>query len=259
MPLYSEQCGSRSNPTLVFLHGFLGNSSDWKDVIHYLKDDFHCVTIDLPGHGRSVASAAPLTNGFERCHKHIKFTLDELNIQRYSMLGYSLGGRIALDYARSQNDARLVNLILESSHIGLSNEEARTQRYQRDLSWAERFAIQPIDETLYQWYEQTIFDDLDCEQKDLLIDKRNHNYGAYLANMLLSTSLANQQNATDFLSTTELSITYLYGQKDNKFKGVSALMPVRENIKIKCFNGLGHNTHQQDPISYANTIKQIHP
>lgn len=257
MPLYSEQSGSRSNPTLVFLHGFLGNSFDWKNTINYLKDDFHCVTIDLPGHGRSVATVAPLTGGFEKCHHHIKFVLDELNIQQFVMIGYSLGGRIALDYARSQNDPRLVHLILESSHLGLNTEKDKIKRYQRDLSWAARFATQPMEESLYQWYEQSIFDDLECKQKDLLIEKRSRNYGVYLANMLLSTSLANQQNATDFLTITELPIAYFHGQQDNKFKAMSGLMPVRENIIIKCFNGLGHNTHQQDPISYANTIKHI--
>ena len=40
MPLYYEQHGSSDNPTLVFLHGFLGNSLDWHTTIEQLKKTF---------------------------------------------------------------------------------------------------------------------------------------------------------------------------------------------------------------------------
>ena len=257
MPLYSEQQGSNQNPTLVFLHGFLGNREDWQSTIEELKNDFHCVTIDLPGHGRSVSSAVALEDGFGSCHRLIKFALDALEIKSFTLIGYSLGGRIALDYARTQNDPRLKHLMLESCHVGLDNDQDKKKRYQFDHHWAERFSTQSIEESLYQWYEQPIFDDLSDQQKDATIEKRNYNYGVFLANMLLSTSLANQQCALPFLNKTTLPISYFYGQKDTKFTGIAALIPQTKNIKIQCFNGLGHNTHQQDPINYANNIKHI--
>jgi len=257
MPLYSEQQGSTDNPTLVFLHGFLGNREDWQTTIDQLKDDFHCVTIDLPGHGRSAGSVISLENGFENCHQLIQFCLDSLNIQSFSLIGYSLGGRIALDYARTQNDLRLKHLILESCHIGLSDDTEKKKRYQFDLTWAERFSTQAIEESLYQWYEQAIFNDLSEQQKEATIEKRSHNYGVFLANMLLSTSLSHQLCAQSYLAVTTLPITYFYGQKDTKFTNIAKLIPQTKNIKIRCFNALGHNTHQQDPINYANNVKQI--
>lgn len=257
MPLYSEQQGSTDKPTLVFLHGFLGNREDWQTTINQLKNDFHCVTIDLPGHGRSAGSAISLENGFEDCHQLIRFCLDSLNIQSFSLIGYSLGGRIALDYARTQHDLRLKHLILESCHIGLSNETEKKKRYQFDRSWAKCFSTQGIEESLYEWYEQEIFKDLSDQQKDSIIEKRSHNYGVFLANMLLSTSLSNQQCALSYLTTTSLPITYFYGQKDTKFTHIATLFPQTKTIKTRCFNGLGHNTHQQDPINYASNIKQV--
>ncbi|MDN2663519.1 2-succinyl-6-hydroxy-2,4-cyclohexadiene-1-carboxylate synthase [Psychromonas sp. 14N.309.X.WAT.B.A12] len=257
MPLYSEQQGSTSHPTLVFLHGFLGNRNDWQSTIEALKDDYHCVTIDLPGHGRSAGCVISLENGFENCHQLIQFTLATLNIHSFILIGYSLGGRIALDYARTQADQRLQHLVLESCHLGLDNEQEKQQRRQFDLEWASHFATNAIDESLMQWYSQPIFNDLNDIQKQFIIEKRSHNYGVFLANMLLSTSLANQQCASHFLKKTDLPITYLYGEKDTKFARVAALFPTLKNIKIRCFTGLGHNTHQQDPLNYANTIKQL--
>ena len=257
MPLYSEQQGSTDKPTLVFLHGFLGNRQDWQSTIDQLKDDFHCVTIDLPGHGRSAGSVISVENGFENCHQLIRFCLDALNIQSFSLIGYSLGGRIALDYARTQHDLRLKHLILESCHIGLSNDSEKEKRYHFDLTWAERFSTQAIEESLSEWYNQAIFNDLGEQEKKLTIEKRSHNYGVFLANMLLSTSLSKQQSALSYLTATTLPITYFYGQKDTKFTGIAKLFPQTKNIKSQCFNGLGHNTHQQDPINYAHNIKQI--
>ena len=257
MPLYSEQQGSKDHPTLVFLHGFLGNRKDWKTTIEHLKNDFHCVTIDLPGHGSSVANVAPLEGGFEHCHQLIKFTLSSLNITSFCLIGYSLGGRIALDYARSQKDSRLKHLILESCHIGLMDQASKQSRYQFDLTWAEKFSTQSIEESLQQWYSQAIFNDLSEQQKHTIIKKRSHNYGVFLANMLLSTSLSQQHCPRDYLSKTTLAISYFYGQKDTKFTQIAKLIPQTKNIKTHCFNGLGHNTHQQDPINYAYNIKKL--
>ena len=257
MPLYSKEQGSSEHPTLVFLHGFLGNRLDWQTTIDQLKDAFHCVTIDLPGHGQSIASVATLEDGFENCHKLIQFTLEQLKIQSFTLVGYSLGGRIALDYARTQNDQRLTGLILESCHIGLDDEAEKKLRYGFDFAWAERFATQSVEESLYQWYEQAVFDDLSYEQKDEIVEKRIHNYGVPLANMLLSTSLAHQVSARSFLEETTLPITYFHGQKDTKFKHIASLIPQRDNINILCFDGLGHNTHQQAPVNYANNITTI--
>ncbi|MEL0630762.1 2-succinyl-6-hydroxy-2,4-cyclohexadiene-1-carboxylate synthase [Psychromonas aquatilis] len=256
MPLYKEEHGSKDKPTIVFLHGFLGNGKDWEKIINHLKNDFHCVTIDLPGHGLSAGNLAPLDNGFAHCHQLIRSALDSLNISTYVMVGYSLGGRIALDYARTQNDPNLTLLILESSHIGLENDQQKKQRYQFDLNWAECFSTEAMEESLYQWYEQSIFEDFTTKKKTEMIEKRCHNYGVFLANMLLSTSLAKQENAWSFLNQTDLPIIYLFGELDTKLSALAKKIDTT-NAKTCCFDGLGHNLHQQDPMKYADNIKQL--
>ncbi|WP_019617171.1 2-succinyl-6-hydroxy-2,4-cyclohexadiene-1-carboxylate synthase [Psychromonas ossibalaenae] len=255
MPLFSQTQGNPDHPALVFLHGFLGSHRDWYETIERLKNNFYCISLDLPGHGHSVTTVSPLQDGFASCHRLIKNALDDLALQEYVLIGYSLGGRIALDYARSQNDIKIKALLLESCHSGLVSESEKEQRYKHDLKWAKRFATQSVIDSLYEWYEQDIFSDLSSEQKDLVIDKRSHNYGVCLANMLLSTSLAKQSDALPFMHSCSLPVYYCFGEKDKKFKQLSTHFTAA-NIQVTEFSGLGHNLHQQEPLQYAKFIQQ---
>ncbi|MFT6927948.1 MAG: 2-succinyl-6-hydroxy-2,4-cyclohexadiene-1-carboxylate synthase [Psychromonas sp.] len=261
MPLFSQTQGAPQSPALVFLHGFLGSHQDWSETIEQLKDCFYCVSIDLPGHGNSFAVTTPLDNGFEATHRSIKAVLDDLQIKEYILIGYSLGGRIALDYARTQQDPRLKALLLESSHTGYQTQDEKDQRFAHDLNWAKRFATQSMMESLNDWYQQDIFKDLSCEQKYRVINKRSRNYGVCLANMLLATSLARQSNALSFLQQNAtqakpLPVYYCFGEKDNKFKALGSTLSKFKNIRITEFSGAGHNIHQTHPRQYARFIKQ---
>ncbi|MEI6898161.1 MAG: 2-succinyl-6-hydroxy-2,4-cyclohexadiene-1-carboxylate synthase [Psychromonas sp.] len=254
MPLYKQQQGCNNKPTLVFLHGFLGCSNDWNETIVHLKEHFHCIAIDLPGHGLSVTTSSPLDDGFNYCHRLIKNIIDELNINKYVLIGYSLGGRLALDYARTQQDPRLSTLLLESSHIGLIDEQSKERRFMQDYSWAKIFATASMLETLSTWYDQDIFSNLSMQQKETLINKRVHNYGVPLANMLLATSLGKQQCALPYLQETKLPVYYCVGEKDKKFKKIAKQLDNLENIVVSEFSQVGHNIHQEDALQFAQFL-----
>ncbi len=254
MPLFKREQGDKNNPCLVFLHGFLGSTQDWQTTISHLSKQFYCISIDLPGHGHSVATSIDPEQGFERTHHLIQSALSDIN--QYVLVGYSLGGRIALDYARRQQDSRLAGLVLESCHYGLSNEQSKQQRAQQDQKWAKRFATQSVIDTLYQWYEQLIFDDLSALQKSELIHQRSENYGVCLANMLLATSLSKQTCALPFLQASTLPIHYLYGEKDNKFKQLAQDFQQTNHVTVTPFTGVGHNIHHQSPLDYAQYLIQ---
>jgi 2-succinyl-6-hydroxy-2,4-cyclohexadiene-1-carboxylate synthase len=261
MPLFSRTQGAPESPTLVFLHGFLGNHHDWCETIKQLKESFYCVSIDLPGHGDSSAVTTPLDKGFETTHKLIKAVLDDLQIKEYILIGYSLGGRVALDYARTQQDNNLKALLLESCHTGYQTQDEKDNRFAHDLDWAKCFATQSVIQSLTEWYEQDIFNDLSCQQKHNLVNKRSRNYGVCLANMLLATSLARQTDAVPFLQhnaaqAKPLPVYYCFGEKDNKFKTLGRALAKLKNIQLTEFSGAGHNIHQQKPLQYAQFIKQ---
>jgi 2-succinyl-6-hydroxy-2,4-cyclohexadiene-1-carboxylate synthase len=126
----------------------------------------------------------------------------------------------------------------------------------QDYSWAKKFATENIVETLYEWYDQSIFSDLSDRKKEMIINKREDNFGVPLANMLLATSLGKQTDALPYLQQTTLAVHYCFGGKDKKFKTFSTQLEGLKHINIVEFYLAGHNTHQHDAAQFAQYILQ---
>lgn len=82
-------------PPLVFVHGFLNDASVWSGVIDELEDDFRCIAVDLPGHGRSPGNGAG-TYGRDDTLNDIRRVFDECELERAVLVGHSLGGYLSL-------------------------------------------------------------------------------------------------------------------------------------------------------------------
>lgn len=107
---------------LVFLHGFLENSSIWDNVVEKLTDNYCVLLIDLPGHGKSRQSSSILS--IVEMAKCVKATIDFLNISNSIVFGHSLGGYVALELAKMID----INLALIHSNFwedDIKKKEAR--------------------------------------------------------------------------------------------------------------------------------------
>ena len=78
---------SADQPTLVLLHGLLGDVYDWQPVQAALAD-LPSLALDLPGHGSNQAVRVA---GFEQAHRWLYDELASRDIGRYLLAGYSLG------------------------------------------------------------------------------------------------------------------------------------------------------------------------
>jgi pimeloyl-[acyl-carrier protein] methyl ester esterase len=92
--LYVEVNGT--GPDLVLLHGWGLNVRVWDGLVQDLSSRFRMIAVDLPGHGRSAWSAGRGTPAEQAWLLHT--TLAAIS-NRYSLLGWSLGGQIGLDLA----------------------------------------------------------------------------------------------------------------------------------------------------------------
>lgn len=86
-----------SGQTLVFIHGLSDSLLYWEYLASNLKDHYQVLRVDLRGHGESELKDDELTIGLFADDLHC--LLRELNIGKVCLIGFSLGGAVALDFA----------------------------------------------------------------------------------------------------------------------------------------------------------------
>ena len=240
-----------SKPTLVLLHGFLGSANDWSTLIGQLPD-CDCIALNLPGHGDACEQRLNQMADFPRW---LNQQLQQRDISNYHLLGYSLGGRLALQFAATQ-PAGLQSLLLENAHPGLSSEDERKARASADARWARQFYREPLTEVLAAWYQQPVFADLSPIERTSLIAERSQNNAAQLAHMLCCCSLAKQADLQTWLQDTSLPVLYLCGKQDLKFKAIGAQLAAQSVAVTQQTLAGGHNLHRANPESMAAAIRQ---
>ena len=86
--LHYQTHGDPKRETVCFLHGFMGSSADWSDIVDALSGTTYCVTVDLPGHGGSV-NAETHEYSMEGVTQSLADILDEIGVDaaRFARLG----------------------------------------------------------------------------------------------------------------------------------------------------------------------------
>jgi pimeloyl-ACP methyl ester carboxylesterase len=95
-PLHYFQRGDGEKTPALLLHGFGGDSESWLGLSVPLAQNRLVISVDLPGHGGSVAHAA---TGFEAMAAAVASTLDQLGLGRVHLVGHSMGGGVAMALA----------------------------------------------------------------------------------------------------------------------------------------------------------------
>lgn len=110
--LHLRDTGPREAPALVMLHGFGGSLHTWDDWAALLEPDHRVIRIDLPGFG--LTGADPTGDYTDaRSMALLLALLDRLGVQRATLIGNSMGGRIAWAFAAAHTD-RVAKLVLVS-------------------------------------------------------------------------------------------------------------------------------------------------
>ncbi|GJM31620.1 MAG: alpha/beta hydrolase [Saprospiraceae bacterium] len=92
---------------VVFLHGFCADSSVWDEFKpDLLEENCQVICIDLPGSGKSeVIPALPIEGMAEAVHAVVQ----ELHLEKFILIGHSMGGYVSLAYA-AKHPERLLGL-----------------------------------------------------------------------------------------------------------------------------------------------------
>lgn len=249
--------GDTNAQTLLFLHGFLGDLREWDPIVDALLPDYRCLTVDLPGHGKTSASAFDDQDDLSSVARAVLTFLDTLDVTRCSLIGYSMGGRLALQMA-VLDPARFAGLVLESASPGLRDEAERKRRAEDDSKLAARLAASDFATFLKDWYTQSMFGDMRRDQKrfSALICQRLDNNPEHLARALRLMSVGRQSSLWDAWAANRISTLLLAGKLDAKYVGIEAQMAqVCPTVKTRVFDRCGHNVHYAHADEYAQAVR----
>ena len=114
-----------------FLHGFTGSTTSWREITKLLKGNYQTIAVDLTGHGKSTIPEDIDRYSMDQQVEDLEELFTELSLDQFILVGYSMGGRVALAYT-VRHSKRVSSLILESSSPGLKTEEEREERQEAD-------------------------------------------------------------------------------------------------------------------------------
>lgn len=250
--------GNPKAPRVVFLHGFWGDRRSFDGLIDRLGHRVYALSIDVPGHGATAITAD--------CSMAMVATqtialLDLLGFWPCRMVGYSMGGRLALYLALVINDPnRLTGLVLESASPGLGDPIARQQRQLADERWAQRLESEPLAIVLDDWYRQAIFARLRQQPYfTSLRSQRLEQHGPSLAQAMRSLGLGQQPNLWPKLPQLRVPTLLLVGDRDPKFIDINQRMQILNpgTITLNCLPNCGHNCHIEATNSYSMQLREF--
>ncbi len=247
-----EVSGDRLSLAVLFLHGFMGSSADWREVMAGLEDRTFRIAVDLPGHGASL-ELAPDTYTVEGAARAVIGILDGLEVVRPLVAGYSMGGRLAL-YLALHYPERCAGLFLESASPGLQNSSKRAARRAADESKAKRLESGDLEAFLRDWYRQPLFASL-ARDGDLLrrtIEARRRNDPGELARSLRGMGTGSQPSLWGELEGLGVPALAVAGGLDGKYAGISSRMAgINPRIGSAVIDGAGHAVHAEAPAEYV--------
>ena len=252
--MYTRCLGSPLNPALVFLHGFMGTGEDWLPIAEHLSQNFFCLLPDLPGHGASPLDSNP---GYQTWSEELKGMLLDQEIERISLVGYSLGGRLAL-YFYLTNPEKVTRLVLESANPGIGDSFERQQRAARDQILSQRILENGIESFLNEWYDLPLFESLTRypELKAELRRKRGQQSPQDLAAVLSALSPGQQPDLWPLLSDIQVPTLLISGRLDKKYSGITREMnQALLNSQMIFLDDCGHNAHRECPDRYLKELR----
>lgn len=260
LEVHVDQWNNNAQQTIVFLHGFTGSTNTWKNVVSQLPSTIRCIAVDLIGHGKTAAPATVESYSMAFQVELLHELFHHLQLDTFSLAGYSMGGRVALSYA-VHYPSGIEHLLLESASPGLLDAQQRSTRKQTDEALAEKILAHGIEAFVNRWENIPLF----ASQKNLSSEVQHEI--RYERMQQRETGLANSLRGMgtgvmpalwgEPLTKLTMPVTLVTGQLDEKFVQLNNEM----QKQIKKANHLiipavGHAIHVENPTKFATIVKE---
>lgn len=236
---------------IVLLHGFTGDATTWSELTNHL--DRPVFAVELLGHGRRPSHVKPTIDALV---DDVLQQLDDAGIQRATLFGYSMGGRVAMALA-ARAPHRVRALITLGSHPGLEDDKARCDRRDHDWALADRVEREGLSSFLDFWMELPIFASqsaLGSEWREASKRQRMRRSARDYALALRWSGTGTMAPLWNALSESDIPHLAIAGELDSKYSGVAADLVERTGATSAIIADAGHAAHYEQPAAVANAI-----
>ena len=241
---------------IVVLHGFTGSSRAMEPLIRLLVDDHLMIVPDLVGHGRSSVPDDLDAYTVESMTRHVLVVADALGCKTFHLVGYSMGGRIALNLG-CHFGHRLRSLVLIGATAGLADRQCRVDRRRGDEDLAQQIEAD-FEHFVDRWMGNPLFSGQERLGAEFLAAARAQrlaNDPNGLAKSLRAAGTGSMSPMHGLLSRCDVPTLLVVGRDDEKFQTVAADLSVAlPHSSTAIISGAGHAAHLEQPAVVATRI-----
>ena len=231
---------------IYYLHGNMQSFDVWAPIIDQLSKL------------RPELSHSPVNLYQRRYHGFDDWTEDfcnmvesEANGEKSILLGYSLGGRLALHACLSRPDL-WKSAIVVGADPGLESEEDKKLQLDRDRKWAERLKRVPLEKLVDEWDAQSVFCGIGNQAPrnlgEMNPDRLSHQFEVF--------SKGIQQNLAPKLAEMKRPpVLFVSGEKDLKYQGIGEKLAKSSSaIYAQVIADAGHRVPWENPESFVQVL-----
>lgn len=240
---------------VVALHGFTGSGANWSADLFPPRTQL--IAPDLLGHGATESPDNYRRYGISTAARDLVDLIVRTTTPPVTLLGYSMGGRLALDFALHHTEY-LSKLVLESASPGIDDEFERMARRGNDYTLAERIERDGVEAFMAKWEQNPLFATQSPEVRERLRVVRLAQNPVGLANSLRGMGTGAQPSYWNRLGELHLPVLLIAGELDTKFTAIARRMSERlTNCTLAIIAGAGHTVHLEQPTRYAEIVQRF--
>jgi 2-succinyl-6-hydroxy-2,4-cyclohexadiene-1-carboxylate synthase len=248
--------GNSNRPKIICLHGFLGRGSDFKIVADRFSEHPDIIAPDFPDYANEAqCSGHPWATALEQLDKLIAKETDN---QPFILLGYSMGGRIALQYALKFQH-RLKGLVLIGATPGIKDDKLRDERKKEDQDLASNLLDEPLEVFLQKWFQKGIINTQDRipePYRSQMHEARKANSKTALAYYLTALGTGSMTPVWEGLPNLKTPTLLITGEEDEKFTNISGeMLTLLPNGRFHKIRGAGHAACFEQPKAFSMALK----
>jgi 3-oxoadipate enol-lactonase len=241
-----KRCGKGS--PLLLVHGFPLDSTSWNEVVPFLENNFELIVPDLRGFGQSTTTTSLYT--IANMADDLAGLLDHLKIEKASLAGHSMGGYVALAFAKKYPQ-RMNGLGLVSSQAAADTPEGRERRLKTAAE---------VDEKGVSIVVETMTLKLSADVRVQAFVRGVIGQQSKPAVMGALKAMAEREDMSTFLSSFASPLVLIHGDADQlisleRSKEIKSAVPSARFFELK---GAGHMPMMEFPRQTADGLMFIY-